>query len=80
MKKIICVDDSQTMRMSLTMLLTELDYEAKAFASGPVLLQALEGVEDAQRGARFRCILCLVGPDDEALRGGALPHPELERF
>lgn len=36
------------------------------------LLQALEGVEDAQRGARFRCILCLVGPDDEALRGGAL--------
>lgn len=47
MKKIICVDDSQTMRMSLTMLLTELDYEAKAFASGPVLLQALEGGESA---------------------------------
>ena len=45
MKKIICVDDSQTMRMSLTMLLTELDYEAKAFASGPALLQALESGE-----------------------------------
>jgi XTP/dITP diphosphohydrolase len=32
------------------------------------LLRALEGVEDARRGARFRCVLALVDP-----AGGALP-------
>lgn len=36
------------------------------------LLQALAEIPDDRRGARFRCILCLVGPDDEALRGGTL--------
>ncbi len=40
--------------------------EASDAANFILLLRQLQGVEDPGRTARFRCALCLIGPDGEA--------------